>query len=143
MKLRIPYIVSLRGSDVPFYNQRFYWLDKLFFRRLSRKIWENSLRVIANSKGLKELALQSFSHQEIDVICNGVDTNQNNVDLTNACITPGLANTSLTANCSANGPVLEIFEIQGAGSASPFAGQTIATVDNIVTAVGPQGFAIQ
>lgn len=73
MKLNIPYIVSLRGSDVPFYNPRFYWLDKLFFKRLSEKIWKNSLRVIANSKGLRELTLKSFSSQKIEVICNGVD----------------------------------------------------------------------
>lgn len=75
-KLNIPYIVSLRGSDVPFYNPRFYWLDKLFFRHLSKKIWRNSLAVIANSKGLKGLALKNLPDQKIDVICNGVDTNQ-------------------------------------------------------------------
>lgn len=28
-----PYIVSLRGSDVPFYNNRFHWLDKLIVLR--------------------------------------------------------------------------------------------------------------
>jgi predicted extracellular nuclease len=39
--------------------------------------------------------------------------------------------------------VAEIFEIQGAGSASPFAGQTVESFDNIVTAVGPQGFFMQ
>jgi len=76
MNLNIPYIVSLRGSDVPFYNQRFYWLDELFFKRLSKKIWGNSLRVIANSNGLKELALKSLPSQKIGVICNGIDTNQ-------------------------------------------------------------------
>ena len=39
--------------------------------------------------------------------------------------------------------VREIFEIQGSGSASPYAGQTVETLDNIVTAVGHQGFFIQ
>lgn len=76
MKLKLPYIVSLRGSDVPFYNPRFYWLDKLFFKRLNRKIWRGSSRIISNSKGLKELALKSFPLQRIDVIYNGVDTNE-------------------------------------------------------------------
>ncbi len=52
-----------------------------------------------------------------------------------------------------NGPVVppppppvevrEIFEIQGSGNASPFANQTVETRDNIVTAVGHQGFFIQ
>lgn len=39
--------------------------------------------------------------------------------------------------------VREIFEIQGSGNASPFVNQTIQTLDNIVTAVGPDGFFIQ
>ncbi len=73
MRLKIPYIVSLRGSDVPFYNRRFFWLDKLFFRRLSCKIWKQAKDVIANSQGLKELALASCPDQEIAVIYNGVN----------------------------------------------------------------------
>ena len=40
-------------------------------------------------------------------------------------------------------PVLEIFEIQGSGSASPFAGQTVTTLDNAVTAVGTDSFFMQ
>lgn len=39
--------------------------------------------------------------------------------------------------------VREIFEIQGSGSATAYAGQTVETRDNIVTAVGPTGFFIQ
>ena len=75
MKLKIPYIVSLRGSDVPFYNKRFYWLDLFVFKRLSKKIWENAKAVITNSQGLKDLALKSCLKQEqkIEVIYNGVD----------------------------------------------------------------------
>lgn len=37
----------------------------------------------------------------------------------------------------------EIFQIQGAGLASPLAGQKVRTLDNLVTAVGPEGFFIQ
>jgi uncharacterized membrane protein len=70
---KIPYIVSLRGSDVPFYNKRFYWLDKFVFKRLSKEIWKNSKAVITNSKGLKNLALKASPNQKIDVIYNGVD----------------------------------------------------------------------
>jgi hypothetical protein len=40
-------------------------------------------------------------------------------------------------------PVAEIFEIQGLGSSSSFAGQKVKTLDNIVTAVLPRGFFIQ
>jgi glycosyltransferase involved in cell wall biosynthesis len=80
MKLKdeynIPYIVSLRGSDVPFYNKRFYLLDSLVFKRLSKKIWKNAKSVIANSEGLRELALDSNPTQKISIIYNGVDINE-------------------------------------------------------------------
>lgn len=71
-----PYLVSLRGSDVPFYNERFYWLDKLVFQHLSKIVWKKAKRVIANSEGLKQLALEILSDQEIEVIYNGVDTGE-------------------------------------------------------------------
>lgn len=73
MKLGLPYMVSLRGSDVPGYNPRFRLPDKFLFRRLSRKIWRRAAAVIANSAGLKELALKSAPGQGIEVIPNGVD----------------------------------------------------------------------
>ncbi len=40
-------------------------------------------------------------------------------------------------------PEVEIFEIQGTGTMSPFTGFTVATNDNIVTAVGTNGFYMQ
>lgn len=76
MKLRLPYIVSLRGSDVPFYNERFKVLDKLFFKRLSKIIWKKARAVITNSQGLKDLALQVAPKEKISVIYNGVNTEE-------------------------------------------------------------------
>jgi glycosyltransferase involved in cell wall biosynthesis len=76
MKLKLPYIVSLRGSDVPFYNKRFQTLDKIVFKRLSRRIWKKAKAVVANSQGLKKLALSSAPGQKIGVIYNGVDINE-------------------------------------------------------------------
>ncbi len=73
-KLKLPYIVSLRGSDVPFYNKRFERLDKLFFQRMSRNIWKHARFVVTNSEGLKQLALKTSPLEKIDVIWNGVDT---------------------------------------------------------------------
>lgn len=73
MKLGIPYIVSLRGSDVPFFNQRFSLADRLLFSRMSVKIWRRARRVVANSKGLKNLALETSPNQAIKVIPNGID----------------------------------------------------------------------
>lgn len=75
-KLKKPYIISLRGSDVPFYNPRFNILDKFVFQRLSRRIWKDSKAVITNSQGLKELANKTSPDQFIDVIYNGVDINE-------------------------------------------------------------------
>lgn len=76
MRLNLPYIVSLRGSDVPFYNERFRFFDSIYFQRMSRKIWANSKEVIANSQGLRELALQSYDGKEIKVIPNGIDVDE-------------------------------------------------------------------
>ena len=73
MRLGLPYIVSLRGSDVPFYNARFYWLDTLLFKRLSQRIWRHARAVVANSQELKNLAHRSVPEQEIGIIYNGVD----------------------------------------------------------------------
>lgn len=68
----LPYIVSLRGSDVPGYNETYetiYAVLKPFFR----SIWKGAAHVVSNSEGLKELALKTRTQQKIDVIYNGVD----------------------------------------------------------------------
>ncbi len=69
----VPYIVSLRGSDVPFYSKKYKWLDRFFLKRMSGKIWKRAAYVVANSRGLKALALQSYPKQVIEVIPNGID----------------------------------------------------------------------
>jgi glycosyltransferase involved in cell wall biosynthesis len=73
MALRIPYIVSLRGSDVPFYNKRFYYLDKVLFKVLSRIVWEKAISVIALSNDLIDIARRTSEKQPIAVIYNGID----------------------------------------------------------------------
>ena len=74
LQYNLPYIVSLRGSDVPGYSDRFAFLY-FFIKPLIRLIWKKSAAIIANSKGLKELALKTNSKQEIGVIYNGIDIN--------------------------------------------------------------------
>jgi glycosyltransferase involved in cell wall biosynthesis len=69
----LPYIVSLRGSDVPGYSERFDKLYK-FLLPLVRLIWKKAEKVIANSEGLKELAEKVYDKKQIRVIMNGVDT---------------------------------------------------------------------
>jgi glycosyltransferase involved in cell wall biosynthesis len=68
-----PYIVSLRGSDIPGYNLRFSTLYK-FITPTIKRVWHNARVVVANSQGLKELALKTDPQQTIGVIYNGIDT---------------------------------------------------------------------
>ncbi|HEX6864279.1 MAG TPA: lamin tail domain-containing protein, partial [Thermoanaerobaculia bacterium] len=49
----------------------------------------------------------------------------------------------ISGACNVTVTEKEIYEIQGNGLASPFAGQTILTKGNVVTAVGAGGFFIQ
>ncbi|MGA9575552.1 MAG: lamin tail domain-containing protein, partial [Lysobacterales bacterium] len=93
--------------------------------------------------GLNDSGSTGQDNKGISRYPNGMDTDQNNADFVFSCITPGVGNTSLTDACTATGPLLEIYEIQGSGSTSPFAGQGIATTDNTVTAVGTDGFFMQ
>jgi len=72
---KIPYIVALRGSDVPGYNVRLEKLDNFIFKPISKKVWSNAKEVIANSQGLKELANKTLNC-DIKVIYNGIDTNE-------------------------------------------------------------------
>lgn len=76
MRLGLPYVVSLRGSDVPSYNKRFGLLDRLLFARISKRVWRNARAVVANSEQLQTLALATSPTQRISVIHNGVDTEE-------------------------------------------------------------------
>lgn len=67
-----PYIVSLRGSDVPGFNDRFSF-QYIFLKPFIRRVWRNAAAVIANSGGLKELALKTDRAAKIGVIYNGVN----------------------------------------------------------------------
>lgn len=70
---KLPYIISLRGSDVPGYNIRL-GLDYKVLGPLFRRIWANAAAIVANSQGLRQLALQFMPQLKIEVIPNGVDT---------------------------------------------------------------------
>lgn len=70
---RLPYLLSLRGSDVPGYNVRL-GLDYKLLRGLFRKIWMGAEAIVANSSGLARLAGQFTPDRKIEVICNGIDT---------------------------------------------------------------------
>jgi glycosyltransferase involved in cell wall biosynthesis len=73
---RVPYVVSLRGADVPGFLPAKYDRFHRLAGGLTRLSWRNARRVVANSRGLKELAEPTASAigVEVDVIPNGVDS---------------------------------------------------------------------
>ncbi|HEX2164065.1 MAG TPA: lamin tail domain-containing protein, partial [Thermoanaerobaculia bacterium] len=86
-------------------------------------------------------------HLGLSRLPDGADSDDNAADFSPRCVTPGAANAEAASDCPApggGGPLaLEIWQIQGAGAASPFAGALATTADNLVTAVGPDGFFVQ
>lgn len=72
---QIPYIVSLRGSDVPGYSERFSLVYKIL-TPLIKAIWKKSFFTVANSLEFKKLALKTNNKQEIKIITNGIDVGE-------------------------------------------------------------------
>jgi glycosyltransferase involved in cell wall biosynthesis len=70
----LPYVVSLRGVDVPGYNKKFgFWYT--FYTPLIKFIWNRASQITANSYVLQRLAQKIYS-KPIAVIPNGVDTDK-------------------------------------------------------------------
>lgn len=69
---KIPYIVSLRGADVPGYSERFVWIYRLL-SPLIHQVWKRAQHVVTNSEGLTELARKSRPQQRFKEIYNGID----------------------------------------------------------------------
>jgi glycosyltransferase involved in cell wall biosynthesis len=69
---KLPYIISLRGSDVPGEHARLK-LDYKILAPAFRAIWKNASILVANSQGLKKRALKFMPSAKIDVIPNGID----------------------------------------------------------------------
>ncbi|MEK7662218.1 MAG: glycosyltransferase family 4 protein [Patescibacteria group bacterium] len=75
-KFGVPYIVSLRGGDVPGFLPsafRFWHFVTMPFTKL---IWKDASVIVANSEGLRELALHTACPlgKNVFMISNGVDT---------------------------------------------------------------------
>jgi len=68
-----PYIISLRGTEVPGYEDRFGWVSRLI-KPLIMQSWRKAKFVDANSQYLKKLALKTNPDLNIKVVYNGVDT---------------------------------------------------------------------
>jgi len=69
---KLPYIISLRGSDVPGEHVRLK-LDYKILGPVFKKIWKEAAALVACSQGLKIRALRFMPSVQIQVIPNGVD----------------------------------------------------------------------
>ncbi|HET6594084.1 MAG TPA: glycosyltransferase family 4 protein [Anaerolineales bacterium] len=70
---RVPYIISLRGGDVPGFRPYDFRIYHKLVSPLLRLIWKNATALVANSEGLRRLANDFDAHFDIPVIPNGVD----------------------------------------------------------------------
>lgn len=70
----VPYIISLRGGDVPGFLPEELRIYHLFTKPVIRYLWKEATAIVANSQGLKEVATQTYQERQIAVIPNGVDT---------------------------------------------------------------------
>jgi glycosyltransferase involved in cell wall biosynthesis len=69
----IPYVVSLRGGDVPGFRPYDFHIYHRLVAPFLRIIWRNAAAVVANSGGLRQLAQAFDARIEIPVIPNGID----------------------------------------------------------------------
>jgi glycosyltransferase involved in cell wall biosynthesis len=70
---RLPYVISLRGSDVPGRHARLQLEYKLLGPFVFKPVWSRATALVACSEGLKARALRLMPSAQIDVIPNGVD----------------------------------------------------------------------
>jgi glycosyltransferase involved in cell wall biosynthesis len=70
---RLPYVISLRGSDVPGANARLKLDYKILGPLVFKPIWQKASALVACSEGLRTRALQFLPSAQIQVIPNGVD----------------------------------------------------------------------
>ncbi len=69
----LPYVVSLRGGDVPGFRPYDFALYHRLLGPLLRVVWRSSAQIVANSTGLRELANEFSPNTQIEVIPNGVN----------------------------------------------------------------------
>ncbi len=69
---KLPYIISLRGSDVPGEHARLK-LDYKILGQVFKAIWKKAAALVTPSEGLKNRALKFLPSVAIDVIPNGVE----------------------------------------------------------------------
>lgn len=96
----VPYIVSLRGGDVPGFLPRQMALWHRCTGWLIRALWRGAAHVVGNSAGLTALARRAAPDLEILTIPNGVDA---------ACFTPRTENDDPAAGWASGGTVDAVY----------------------------------
>jgi len=71
-RYHIPYVVRFGGGDIPGAQKRFALIYKLLSPFI-KGIWANADYLVANSRVLREKALQFYDKKEVKIISNGVD----------------------------------------------------------------------
>lgn len=69
----LPYIICLRGGDVPGFRPYDFGVLHRLLSPLLRRVWRKAAAVVANSNGLRDLASGFDAGVSIRVIPNGVD----------------------------------------------------------------------
>jgi len=69
----IPYLISMRGGDVPGFRPYDFGTYHRLVAPFLRLIWRNAGCLVANSTGLRELALNFEPSAHIELVPNGVD----------------------------------------------------------------------
>jgi len=74
--LKKPYVIALRGSDVPGYDNTRWYLRPLhsLLAPLSRFLWSRAAAVTALSDNLRQLAQSAVPGVPIELIGNGIDS---------------------------------------------------------------------
>lgn len=72
----IPYVVALRGGDVPGFMGKQMAAYHALTRPIIRRLWLGSEAVVANSAGLADLARETLPGYPFRVIPNGVDADR-------------------------------------------------------------------
>ena len=70
----VPYIVSLRGGDVPGFDAQHMAAMHALTNPLTAMIWRNAAAIVGNSAGLCQLARNFMPGLDVPEIPNGVDT---------------------------------------------------------------------
>lgn len=73
MLYKVPYVISLRGGDVPGFRPYDFRVYHRLMSPALRVVWKHASAIVANSNGLRQLAHAFDARFEIPVIPNGID----------------------------------------------------------------------